>query len=271
MSSMGQPRRPMLGAAMAGLGGLACAAFVRPARAADGSLEQVLQSRRLRVGLDFDNTPLAFHTHGGEPDGLAVAVAQLLAQGLDLRPDIVAVGKSEAIAALQDGRLDLLVSAPPLGIALAREVMFADPYAYASHMVVGRRALALPRMADLAGFRIASLPGYWASAMQQALQGIQITPVAVNDAAMAERALALGDADAAIVPDYLARQMMAQRPDLEAEFELGTFWIAPALRYGQHDLLRAVNALLYLARQDGRLAILHRGFLGRPLARVPFY
>lgn len=259
------------GATRRGLLGLLGAAAAMPALASDHSLDLLRAAGRLRAGIDFDDTPMAFRTASGAPDGLAPAIARLVTQSLGLELEIVPVTKIDGDVALLAGRIDLLVSAPPVSIALAREVMLADPFASFHHLLISRRSLSIQRPEDLTGFTIATLPQRWNAALGGTTRRMRAYLLQVPSAAAAEQALIAGQADAAILPDYMARQVLERRSGLEVKLDLGQAWIGPALPYGNHTLLRVINALLYLARRDGRLAVLHRDFLDRPLVMVPFF
>jgi polar amino acid transport system substrate-binding protein len=254
-----------------GLLGLAATAAAGPALASDHAFDQLRAAGRLRAGIDFDDTPMAFRTASGAADGLAVAVAALLARGMGLDLEIVSVSKLDGDVAVQAGRIDLLVSAPPVSIALARELMVADPYASFHRKLITRRSLAISRVEDLDGFNIVTLPQRWPAGLEESSRRLRANFLRVADAAAIEQALLSGTADAAILPDYMASRILERRAGLEEKLDLGQAWIGAALPYGQHTLLRVINSLLYLARRDGQLAILHRGFLDRPMAMVPFF
>lgn len=257
------PRRMLLGLMAGG------AAW--PAVAADASLARLMESGLLRAGIDFDETPMAFKNERGDADGLAPSIAQLLANGLGVTLDIVPVGKLDADVALLAGRIDLLVNGPPASIVLARSVMLADPFALFNHHLIARRSLAIDRIEDVAGFTVATLPEHWRAPLEPFAPRLRAQFLPAGSVVTAEQALITGAADAAILPDYMARPILERRSGLEVKIDLGPVWLSPALPYGQHTLLRALNSLLYLARQDGRLPTLHRGFLGRAFAAVPFF
>ena len=79
------------------------------------------------------------------------------------------------------------------------------------------------------------------------------------------------EATATLLPAPQARALVARNPGsgLAARFALRPFTYAAAVRFGDHDLLRAVNACLADALHDGRLAALFRretGLVLPPLA-----
>ena len=76
----------------------------------------------------------------------------------------------------------------------------------------------------------------------------------------AAEALARDGKEAVIVPTYHAREIQRVVPQATIRFTLGEFWHCGLLRMGEHDLLRAVNVLLFLLRQEGELPALHRAF-----------
>jgi ABC-type amino acid transport substrate-binding protein len=86
------------------------AAFCLPARAADDSLQKVLENGVLRVGAEPGTPPMLFKT-GSRYDGFDWAIANALAKRLGVDTVVVVPGKySELPGRLIEGKFDVIVS-----------------------------------------------------------------------------------------------------------------------------------------------------------------
>ncbi|SFK66284.1 transporter substrate-binding domain-containing protein [Falsiroseomonas stagni] len=227
--------------------------------------------QRLRAGIDLEGTATAWDDSTNGPAGMAVEVGALIADGLDVPLELVRTTTATAVAELRAGRFDLLLNAPPLTIEVAREVLYADPYAALELVVVAPRPLPLPSIAALRGRRVAAQAGYPLLLLPSRVPASQMDVIALPDLPALAAALADRQVEAAIVTSPIASRIAALYPALEVKLTLGTLWLAPACRFGDHDLLQAVNTMLYIARQEGTLQSLHQGAYDRPLPRPPFF
>lgn len=67
-----------------------------------------LSSRRIRIGGDQNYPPYEFINANGEPDGFNIDILRAIGEQLDINIDIQLGPWSEMVAALEDGRIDLL-------------------------------------------------------------------------------------------------------------------------------------------------------------------
>ncbi len=266
------PRRALLRA----LGPAACGAMAGLAPAGRLSaqrspLAQILQLDRLRVGIDIDGTQTAFEVTPGQPDGMAVRIADHLAIGLGLPLDLVPTTSRDGVDELRAGRFDILINPPPLMIELAREVLFADAYVHLELDIVAADTVVVNSAAALADKRIGVLAGWPLTFLRGRLPMQTLSLVSLMDRAALLVALESNQVDGVVVNSAMASSLIQALPTLELKVSVGECWIAPALRFGDHDLLRAVNTILYLLRGQGVIQAMHRDFYGRPLPRLPFF
>ena len=226
----------------------------------------------LRAGIDLDGTATAFRDPFGIPDGVAVRIGQLLADGLDVDLALVETDSLHCVKDLRQGRFDVLLNAPPLMIEVARELLYADPYAHMDLAVVARVDTPLHSVAGLRGQRLGIQAGPTERLAPSRLP--PNIPVTIRPLANAEAmvtALRLGVVEALAVTSATADRLVAPRREMEIKFILGDLWVGPACRFGEHDLLRAVNTIFHVARQEGLLQGLHQEFYNRPLPQPPFF
>ncbi|WP_203074899.1 substrate-binding periplasmic protein [Falsiroseomonas ponticola] len=263
---MAEPRRRRL---LAGLAALMAGAG--PARAQPSAPVRIPALRRLRAGIDLEGTATAYRDPANGAGGMAVEVGGLIADGLGVPLDLVPTAATTAVADLRAGRFDLLLNAPPLTIEVARELLYADPYAALELAVIAPRPLPLPSIAALRGRRVAAQAGPAMRLLPSRLPVDQMELVAVPDLPFLAAALADRMVEAAIVTSPVATRIATLHPAVEVKLTLGIVWLAPACRFGDHDLLRAVNTMLYIARQEGLLQLLHQAAYERPLPQLPFF
>ncbi|WP_439552794.1 substrate-binding periplasmic protein [Falsiroseomonas sp.] len=265
---MAEPRRRALLAALAATPAiLARAARAQPSPAPI----RVPVLERLRAGIDLEGTATAHDGATTGPGGLAVEVGEFIADGLGVTLDLVRTTATTAVADLCAGHFDLLLNAPPLTIEAAREMLYADPYAALDLVAIAPRPLQLRSIAALRGRRVAAQAGHALHLLPSRVPVDRMEVIALPDLPALAAALADRRSEAAIVTSPIASAMVAMHPALEVKLTLGTVWVAPACRFGDHDLLQAVNTMLYIARQEGTLQALHQAAYDRPLPRPPFF
>jgi len=256
-------------AVLLGLGlGLGAA---RPARA-DGSFAAVRTRGRLSLGLDVEDTAMCFRDGAGRLDGLAPTLGQALAEAMGVAPEFVPIAPGAGVEDLRGARFDLLLTAPAMTLQAARVMMFSAPYAALDWQLLAPPDLALGGAEALAELRVAQVAG-WNAVFANRLFGRRPRRVVLLPGWRGvAQALAQGTAEAAVVPAPMAARITAALPAFAPRLLLGEAWMALAARFGDHDLLEALDAQLLLLRHRGVLAILHRHFLGTALpgfARTP--
>ncbi len=255
------------------LAALALAALGAGRARAQGALPpiRVPSLRSLRAGIDIEDTATAYRDVTDAPGGMAPQVGELIAEGLGVTLDLVPTTAASGVDDLRAGRFDLLLNAPPLSIEVARQILYADPYAALDLVLVAPRLLPLASLAALRGRRVAVQAGRAQYLLPSRVPVDQMDVLPLPDLRALAGALLDRGAQAAIVTSPIATRIVALHPALEVKLSLGTVWLAPACRFGDHDLLRTVNTLLYIARQDGTLQQLHQAFYERPLPRPPYF
>lgn len=118
-----------LGASTVSIASLAEALTVlRPAPVAGHTLDRVLTSGVLRVGTTLDYPPFSFRDADGEPDGIDVALAKMLAASLGVRAEFVASSWPTLMDDFAEGRFDIGMSGISRTLTRARVAAFSAPY-----------------------------------------------------------------------------------------------------------------------------------------------
>ncbi|MGB4073884.1 response regulator [Pseudomonas sp.] len=216
----------------------------------------------IRVGVERSGwAPFDVLDKDGRHRGLSGDYLELLGQRLGLRFELVLVDDwNAAIKALRSGQVDLL---PSVAKTAEREAFmgFSKPYITSSSLIFTRSELAVQRIGDLAGKRVAIERGY---ALQQALldkvEGVQLLEVIDTSAAL--RAVSSGRADAyvgdMIVASYLIRELNLTNLELRGETGLSSSEFRFAVRPDWPQLIGLLDQALDSVSMEEQEAIKER-------------
>lgn len=238
---------------------------------AQDTLATVLARKSIAIGIPADFAPYGFVGPDFKPQGLDVSSAQLVADKLGVKAELVPVSTPNRIVYLQSGKIDLIVSA--LGKTPEREQVIDFTIAYAPfyQAIFGPRALSVKSFDDLAGKSVAVTRG--------TIQDNTLTQVAPATL----RILRFED-DASTVAAFVGQQTqllatgaavaaaaIQKNPGLQAEYKL-LLKDSPnfmAVRKGDQALRDRVNAILRAAKADGTLEANAQRWLGRGTGPLP--
>lgn len=251
-----------------------CLLGVRPSRAQvpGSALARVLGAGQLRVGITLATRPYAYRDPASQVAGLDVDVMRLITEGLDVLPDFVELPAIERIAALREARVDVLT-----GLAItprrARQLLFCTPYMQQDYGVAMRGTTMLRRPSDFSGHTVAVQGGSEAHAIAR-----QFLPPAAQirtypDIAAAGEALVRQEVEAMITRRPAVRDLAQRHPEagIVYRFTLTSRWMSMAVAFGEHDLLRSINTLLFQARENGRLGVIVEAVTGYPVGTLPAF
>lgn len=104
---------------------------VAPANAQqENTLEKILTTKVLTVGVHSGDPPWTFTLPDGSFDGYQIALAKLLASDLGAELKMVDSNSAGRIPALQSGRVDVVIASLNYTAERARVVAFTQPYAH---------------------------------------------------------------------------------------------------------------------------------------------
>lgn len=252
---------------------LALPALALPRRAqaqadGDGSLARARQRGRL-IALNGPAMALPAEARGAGyrlHDPYNAAVAALVAEELGLGCEVIVQTSAGMLPALLSGDADFAL--PTLLTRLnASRVMLSHPHAILDAVILSALPRRLRGPEALAGLRVGLLEDHAVAFGNDAGLPDHALVSRLADLPRLEDALLARDIEAALLPAPQARALVARNPGsgLSARFALRPFTYAAAVRFGDHDLLRAVNACLAEALHDGTLAALFRRETGLSL------
>jgi len=111
-----------------------------PASAASDSpvLDRVLETRTLRVGMSASQPPFAVRDRDGRLMGFEVDLARTLANGMQVRLEIVEKPFGELMGALEAGEIDVVMSGLAITPERARKARFVGPYLLSGKSILTR-------------------------------------------------------------------------------------------------------------------------------------
>jgi len=108
--------------------------------AAGPALDRILEKGELVVGTSGQQPPMSVKAKSGEIIGLDIDIARAVAQGLGIEVQFVAMPFADLLPALEDGKVDMVISGMTITPNRNRNVAFVGPY-----YVSGKGILALEK------------------------------------------------------------------------------------------------------------------------------
>jgi polar amino acid transport system substrate-binding protein len=234
------------------------------------SLDEIRKKGTLTVGMLVDFPPYGTVDASNQPDGYDADVAKLLAKEWGVKLNLVPVTGPNRIPYLLTNKVDLLVASFSPTPERAKQVQFARPHSAATIVLLGQRKLTIKTPADLKGVRVAVAR---ASTQDSALTAIAPEGTDIrrfDDDASAMQALLSGQVDALGCATTIAAQIAKRSGDaFENKLVLRQQHMAIAMRLGQTDLLKSVDAFVGKQIDNGELAKLYRKWLQTDLPTLP--
>lgn len=234
--------------------------------ATDGSLQAVLDSGVLRVGLSAGFRPFEF-IEGDKIVGLDPELIALVAQELGVTAEITDSEFSGIIPSLLADRFDVIISAITATPARAEQVLFSQPYGEATmQFLVKADRNDLNSANDLEGKVVAGQVG---ASNQAAIEAWQAEgrsfadTVYFNSFAEATAALADDRVDAVVGILPVVNVFTHENPEFRAFEAFGPkFYLGIPFNPEDVSLCEAVDEIIADTKSDGRLAELQRKWLG---------
>jgi polar amino acid transport system substrate-binding protein len=257
--------RRLLIAAFATSGLLAASAHAQTA------LDSILKSKTIKIAVPTDYPPYGFVGPDMAPQGLDVAMAQLIAAKLGVKAELVPVTSANRIPYLQTKKADLVISTLGKNPDREKVINFSAAYAPFFQAVFAAKSLNIKTWADLAGKSVAVTRG--------AMEDQELAKVAPptleykrfedNNATIA--AFAAGQTQLLATSAAVAGNLMQRNPGLNTEYKLllkdSPCYVGVAK--GEDALLAKVNAIIAAAKAAGELEALSKKWLGRSTGELP--
>lgn len=242
---------------------LALAGTALTAIAAD-TLKEIQSRKKLLVAIDLSVPPYGMTDAKMEPQGADVDVARAMAKDLGVPLEIVQVSGPNRIPFLMTNKADMVISSFSVTAERAKVVAFSAPYSVNQLVVGAAKGVAITKMDDLNGKRIAVVRGN--------LQDLELTKsapkgatlVRYEDDATANTALIAGQVDAIATPATTVKTLAEKNPakNLEVKFVVKMQPLAIGLRKNDAELMKWVNAWVEKNTANGELNKIYTKHMG---------
>lgn len=243
-----------------------------PVAAHADKLEDILNSGKVRVGILLDVPPWGMNDESGNPTGLDVEVAQLLAQELSVELEIVPVTGTNRIPNLMSDQIDIIIAAMGANSERAQQIMFSQPYTAVQLGVYGSADMGnSDDVSILDGHTIAVARGttldLWLT--DNAPEGT--TLARFEDVPGAMSAYVAGQADLFAENSAIIANLRRDRPDIAIEpvFEIRQSPAHVGVSQGEHNLLQWVNTFVFSNVVNGKLPELQKKWFGTDRGNLP--
>ena len=240
-------------------------------------LKRITKTSTLTVGMTGTQPPFNVKNRDGKTIGMDVDLAQLLANSLGVKLEIIEMPFAELLPALEDGKLDMVVSGMTATLQRNTRVPFVGPYFVTgiSILTTSDNLAAAESADDLnkGGLRIAALKGSTSEDFaENALK--QPTMTATDTHAEAVQLLKDGKVDAVIADATVCALSILRNPDAGFVTLTRPLTLEPigiALAPGDALLINLVQNYLQALEATGALKALDKKWFGNAawMAQVP--
>lgn len=231
------------------------------------TLKEIQTRKKLLVAIDLSVPPFGMTDSAMQPQGSDVDVARALAKDMGVELQIVEVSGPNRIPFLMTGKADIVISSFSVTAERAKVVAFSTPYSVNQLVVGAPKSLAITKMDDLIGKRIAVVRGN--------LQDLELTKsapkgatlVRYEDDATANTALIAGQVDAIATPSTTVQTLATRMPakNLEIKFIVKVQPLAIGMRKNDTELANWINAWVEKNTTNGQLNQIYTKWMGLPL------
>lgn len=178
-----------------------------------GTLDRIVQSKQIRVGVVNDNPPYSSVDNSGNLVGYDIDIINAIAQDLGATPNLVRVDAPGRISGLQAGQLDMTVANFSITPARALVIDFSQPYLVTHFRLVVTADSPLKTLQDANKSSVTVATPRGATSTDQ-LQSVlpQAQLQVLGSIADVKQALSSGQATAAVFDDTAAPAFLDSQP-----------------------------------------------------------
>jgi polar amino acid transport system substrate-binding protein len=178
-----------------------------------GTLDRIIQSKQIRVGVVNDNPPYSYVDNTGNLVGYDIDIINMIAKDVGATPNLVRVDAPGRISGLQTGQLDMTVANFSITPARALVIDFSQPYLVTHFRLVVANDSPLKSLQDANQSSVSVATPRGATSTDQ-LQAVlpQAQLQVLGSIADVKQALSSGQATAAVFDDTAAPAFLESQP-----------------------------------------------------------
>lgn len=230
---------------------------------------EISSKGRIAIGVLTGIPPYDTIDASGNSDGFIADLARAVAKALEVEVEIVPVNNASRAAALESGRVDMLIAHMTATPGRAKTFLMTNPYGAYDMRFVAAKDMQLTSLDDLAGKRVSVPKGSTQdiAVSGYAIEGLEV--VRFDDDALAMQALFSGQVDAtaavaAVANDVIAKQNISNL-EVKSELPIFTLYWSMAVRKDATELHQWLNNFIYYEEVTGSLGALHEKWIGIPI------
>ncbi len=227
------------------------------------TLQQVLKNGTVRVADCISFAPFGFYDASGKAQGYDVDIANLMAQQLGVKLDLIDTTSDNRIPNLQTGKVDVVICNFTENPTRAKQINFTSPYVIAGEVLLVKANSNINGIADLTGKTVAVVTGSTdAQIIGQANPGAKTQSYPTSAAAVL--AVKSGQADAMIEDSNFLTYQAKLDPTLKVThdslvpLEYNGFGVAQ----GQLNWLQWQNQFIQWLNTSGQNRALYKKWFG---------
>ncbi|GAB4239362.1 MAG: hypothetical protein Kow00121_66080 [Elainellaceae cyanobacterium] len=239
-----------------------------PTTGSQGStLDQILAAGKVRIAIPQDSPPFGSMGTDGQPQGYDVEVAKMVAESLEVEPELIPVTSKNRIPFLQSNKVDMVISSLGATPERAKSIYFSIPYAPFYSGLYGASGVNITSYQDLSSKTVGVTNG--------SLEDLELTkriPANVQikrfeDNSTTASALLAGQVDAIAIGNTIANVVIKDNPnqEIERKFVMQNSPCYIGVRRGDLDLLQWVNVFVANKRLSGDLEQLSKTWFNEAL------
>lgn len=220
--------------------------------------EAIKERGTLRVAVDIGHPPYGMLDAQAQATGSDIETAQLLADDLGVKLEVVPVSGANRVPFLLANKADVVIASFSITAERKKVVNYSKPYGVVPVVVSAPKSVTLASTADLAGKNVAVARGTTADieltrAVKEA--GTSTNIVRYEDEATANTALATGQQEILAAALSTANSVAAQNADknLEVKLTLAAYPMAIGLRKNDPELKTWVDEWVVANLANGKL------------------
>lgn len=228
-------------------------------------LEKIKQRGTLRVGLEGTYPPFSFQNEEGKLTGYEIAFAEDLARQLGVKAVFKPTKWGGMLAALDSGRLDVVINQVILSEERKKKYDFSIPYTHSGIQALVKKTHQgeINSAADLNGKKVAvSLGSNYEQWMRENVPGADVRTY--DDDASKYQDLRAGRVDVLLIDRLAALDLVHKSHGILAisGAPFSQQIAAVAIRKGNEDLVQAIDQAIVQLQQDGTLRKLSETWFG---------
>jgi L-cystine transport system substrate-binding protein len=238
--------------------------------AAENLLNKVKERGTLLVGLEGTYPPFSFQDENGKLTGFEVEFAQELAQHLGVKASLKPTKWDGMLASLDSKRIDVVINQVTISDERKKKYDFSTPYTISGvqALTLKKNAGSINKPEDLSGKKVGvGLGSNYEQWLRDNVKGVDIRTY--DDDPTKYQDLRSGRLDAILVDRLAALDLVKKTGDTMAvggpafsRLESGV-----ALRKGNDDLLKAIDAAIADMQKDGSLSKLSEKWFGADVTK----